>query len=400
MTNQKSLYGLPEKVEFCTKCVISNQRPASTVEMNSDGSKKLGIQIREGVCDACRFAETKEEIDWDARSEAFMQMLEPYRSKDGSHDVIVPSSGGKDSSFTAHVLKYKYGMNPLAVTWAPNMFTGAGWSNFNNLTRTGGVDSILVTPNGDLHRQLTKLAFLNLGHPFQPFIHGQKVIGPAMAEKFGIKLVVYGENQAEYGNPIEDNSSPFMTPDFFTSENPADMLFGGRSVKDILHSTNFKYGDFAHYIPLTEKRLVQSEIKMTYLGFFEKWDPQEVYYYAVENTGFRPSDDRSEGTYSRYTEIDDKIVPFHFYTTFIKFGIGRATYDACQEIRNGHIDREEAIQLVRKYDGELPVKWLDDFLEYIQIERGQFDEVIDAMRSPHLWRKDDLAWQLLQKLEE
>ena len=73
---------------------------------------------------------------------------------------------------------------------------------------------------------------------------------------------------------------------------------------------------------------------------------------------------RSEGTYSRYTEIDDKIVPIHFYTTFIKFGLGRASYDAAQEIRNGHIDRDEAISLVRKYDGEKP-KLAAGFLDYV-----------------------------------
>ena len=83
-------------------------------------------------------------------------------------------------------------MNPLAVTWAPNMFTDVGWSNFNSLTRIGGVDSVLITPNGPLHRHLTRLAFINLGHPFQPFVHGQKVVGPRLAKQLGIKLVVYG----------------------------------------------------------------------------------------------------------------------------------------------------------------------------------------------------------------
>ena len=105
-------------------------------------------------------------------------------------------------------------MNPLAITWAPNMFTRAGWLNFNNLSRIGGIDSFLYTPNGKLHSYLTRLAFINLGHPFQPFIHGQKIVGPKLAEKFGIKLIMYGENQAEYGNPIENNSDPFMEPFF------------------------------------------------------------------------------------------------------------------------------------------------------------------------------------------
>jgi N-acetyl sugar amidotransferase len=393
MTN--SLFGLPEVVKFCEKCVISNQRPASTVEMLSDGTRKVGINISNGICDACRFNEIKQnEINWDQRSSQLYDMLSVYRRNDGTHDVLVPSSGGKDSSYTAYLLKHKYDMNPLCITWAPNMFTEVGRSNLESLTIMGGLDSILYTPNGKLHRYLTKLAFKNLCHPFQPFIHGQKVIGPKLASKFGINLVVYGENQAEYGNPVDDNENPFMDFEFFSSEEPKKMKFGGKSVKEILNQTDFTYNDFSSYIPLSKNEVSSNSIKMTYLGYFEKWDPQSIYYYVSDNTGFKPATERSEGTYSRYTEIDDKIVPFHFYTTFIKFGIGRATYDACQEIRNGHIDRNEAVALVRKYDGEFPKKWLPDFLSYLDITEDDFNQIIDSNRSPHLWQKSENNFKL------
>ena len=134
--------------------------------------------------------------------------------------------------------------------------------------------------------------------------------------------------------------------------------------------------------------VVESKIQMIYLGYFEKWDPQECYYYSVDNTGFRPAYERSIGTYSRYTEIDDKIVPFHFYTTYIKFGIGRATYDASQEIRNNKITRDEGISLVKKYDSEFPKKYFKDFLKYINISEDLFFKTIDKNRSSHLWKKE------------
>ena len=394
-----SLFGLPDTVEYCEKCVISNQRPASTVEMMSDGTRKTGINITDGICDACRFNDLKiNAIDWDARSSQLYDLLSKYRKNDGTHDVLVPSSGGKDSSYTAFLLKHKYDMNPLCVTWAPNMFTDVGRHNLESLNSKGGLDSILYTPNGRLHRYLTKIAFTNLCHPVQPFIHGQKVIGPKLAAKFNISLVVYGENQAEYGNPIENNDNPFMDFEFFSSEEPRKMKFGGKSVAEIIDETDFTFEDFSSYIPLSEDEISAKSIKMTYLGYFEKWDPQSIYYFVSENTGFKPALERSEGTYSRYTEIDDKIVPFHFYTTFIKFGIGRATYDACQEIRNGHIDRAEAIQLVRKYDGEFPQKWLLDFLEYTSLSEDEFKEVIDRNRSPHLWEKSTQGYHLKHRI--
>lgn len=388
-------YGLPSEIKFCKKCVISNQRPNSTVEMRNKNKNKETIAFdKDGVCSACSFNSEKKEINWKEREEKLFELLEPHRSTDGSYDVLVPSSGGKDSAFAAHILKYKYKMNPLAITWAPNMFTRAGWNNFNNLSRIGGIDSFLYTPNGKLHSYLTKLAFTNLGHPFQPFVHGQKIIGPKMAQKFGIKLIMYGENQAEYGNPLEDNQDPFMKPDFFTIDNPLDMIIGGEKVEDIINTTQFTLNDFAPYIPPTPKQIEQSNTKVTYLGYFEKWDPQECYYYAVDNTGFMPSYERSIGTYSRYTEIDDKIVPFHFYMTYIKFGIGRATYDAAQEVRNGKITREEAVNLVSKFDGEFPEKYFEEFCEYIDISKKEFYDIVDSFRSPHLWYKKDGQWRL------
>ena len=103
-------------------------------------------------------------------------------------------------------MKYKYGLNPLTVTWAPHLYTDIGWNNFQNWSHVGGLDNILFTPNGKLHRLLTKLSFINLLHPFQPFIIGQRLIGPTIAQKFGIKYVFYGENQAEYGNEIKEES--------------------------------------------------------------------------------------------------------------------------------------------------------------------------------------------------
>ena len=396
-----SLYGLPENVEFCKACVISNQRPSSTVEFkNNDGKNKSGIFISDdGICDACNYNSKKSKINWEDREKQLFKFLQKYRKNNGDHDCIVPSSGGKDSSFTAHILKNKYKMNPLAVTWAPNMWTDVGFENFDNLSRIGGIDSLLITPNGKLHRYLTKNAFLNLGHPFQPFIHGQKIIGPKIAKKLNIPLIIYGENQAEYGNKLEDNLTHYMNNHFFSVEdnfNFKEIKFGGKSIKDILEEKKFKLNDFSTYFPLKKKEVVESKIQMIFLGYFEKWDPQECFYYASENTGFKPAKERSEGTYSKYTEIDDKIVPMHFYTTFIKFGIGRASYDAAQEIRNNKITREEGANLVKKFDGEFPKKYFNDFLNYIDISEDIFFKKIDDLRSPHLWKKINNEWSLKQ----
>jgi hypothetical protein len=121
-----------------------------------------------------------------------------------------------------------------------------------------------------------------------------------------------------------------------------------------------------------------------------------VYYYAVENTGFKARPFRTQGTYSKYNSIDDKIDDLHYFTTHIKFGIGRATYDASQEIRNNHLLREEGVALVKKFDGEFPDKYFNEIMEYLDINPEYFrNELCDRFRSPHLWGENDKnEWQL------
>ncbi|MEC4721337.1 N-acetyl sugar amidotransferase [Noviherbaspirillum sp. CPCC 100848] len=390
-------FGLPENVLFCKRCVISNQRPSSTVEFkHSSSDKKSTIGFDEhGICDACRYHEVKaQQIDWEKREEALIALLNKHRRNDGGYDIVVPGSGGKDSAFTAHVLKYKYGMNPLTVTWAPHKYTEIGWKNFENWMHVGGLDNILFTPNGKLHRYLTRQAFLNLLHPFQPFIVGQRIVGPQMGARFGIKLVMYGENQAEYGNNTDENFTPKMDRKFFSVGKSEQMVLGGKSIKNILSEGQFTLNDFAPYIPPSAEHLESQGVEVHYLGYYLKWDPQECYYYAVENTGFQANSERTEGTYSKYSSIDDKIDMFHYFTTLIKFGIGRATYDAAQEIRNGKISRAEGVHLVHKYDQEFPQKYFKEFLEYVDITAEEFFSVIDKFRSPHLWEHKDGKWKL------
>jgi len=394
---KQAYYGLPSEVKFCKKCVISNQRPSSTVEFkNTKGEKKSVINFTEdGVCSACVYHEEKETgIDWQEREDKLIELLSRFKSKDGSYDVIVPGSGGKDSAYTAHILKYKYGMNPLTVTWAPHLYTDIGWKNFQEWMHTGGLDNLLYTPSGKLHREMTRNAFHNLLHPFQPFIIGQRIIGPSLAKKFGVKLVMYGENQAEYGNAIEDNTNPVMKTDFFAADDPSQMKFGGLTMQEYIDTGRYTKDDFAPYIPPSREDLIDAGVEFHYLGYYLKWDPQECYYYAVDNTGFQANPVRTEGTYSKYSSIDDKIDPFHYFTTLIKFGIGRCTYDSAQEARNDKISREEAAYLVGKYDDEFPQKYFREFLEYIDTSEEEFWEIVDKHRSPHIWTKIDDEWKL------
>mgnify|MGYP003392986936 CR=1 FL=1 len=396
MGQYQTKYGLPESVYFCTSCVMSNQRPTSAVEFkHTIESKKTTMHIdKAGVCDACRVAEEKAKIDWKAREEQLLQLLDKHRSKDGSYDCLVPGSGGKDSAYQAHILKYKYGMNPLTVTWPPILYTEYGYKNWKNWVDSG-FDNITFTRNGKVMKLLTRLSIENLLHPFQTFMLGQKNLGPKIAAQYGISLIFYGENETEYGNPLAENATSLRDKSYYSFKHMDEIFLGGVSVKELKEKHGLKDGDILPYLPVQAEDVTRTNLEVHYLGYYLRWTPQEVYYYAVDNTGFKARPFRTQGTYSKYNSIDDKIDDLHYYTSFIKFGLGRASHDAAQEIRNRHITREEGVALVKRFDGEFPDRYFNEVMDYLEMKPERFHELCSEFRSEHLWGKDAAGnWQL------
>jgi hypothetical protein len=148
------------------------------------------------------------------------------------------------------------------------------------------------------------------------------------------------------------------------------------------------------FLPEDYRVIEQKQVEVHYLGYYLRWIPQEAYYYSVEHVNFQARPFRSQGTYSKYNSIDDKIDDLHFYTLFVKFGIGRATYDASQEIRNKHLTREEGVALVKKFDGEFPDKYFEEVMNHIELDPEHFTRLCDKYRPPHLWKKENGNWVL------
>jgi len=390
-------YGLPLDVKYCKKCTINNQRPSASIAYkNTKDESKRSISFGDdGICEACKWAEIKKDINWEDRKKELETLCNKYRRDDGRYDVLVPGSGGKDSVRAAHELKYNYGMNPLLVTWPPQLMTEMGRRNMDAWLDSGFA-CYTVTPNQKLHRLLSRLSFENLCHPFQPFTLGQNHAPMYLSTLLDIPLVMYGENGAEYGENIKQNEKPTHDESYYSSNAGLDELFlGGVSVQEIINKYDFSLADLKPYLPVNPYDIERTGTQMHFLGYYLKWHPQEEYYYSVENTDFLPNNARTEGSYSKYSSIDDKFDWLNLYTTHIKFGIGRATYDSAQEVRNGDITREEGISLIRRFDGEYPTLYLEDCCNYMGITVERFDEVIEEFRTPHLWEKDESGqWRL------
>jgi len=375
---------LPREVKFCKRCVMSNQRPRITFDKN-------------GICNACNYAEFKKTINWDARKKQFKELLDRYRSKDGAYDIIVPCSGGKDSSMIAHRLKYEYGMHPLCFTYSPPLYSQIGWQNLRRFI-DAGFDHYLITPNGRLNRALTKLGFILFGDHNEIFDYGVASLPFRLALLHNVKLVMFAENQeAEYGGITRDSLSPGRKWEdfqecYFSSTLDEMVRIGIEDgyITDPIHERTLDM--FRQPSP---EALNKAGIVMHWFGYYHHWTPQENYYYVSEHTGFQANPEgRMIGTYSKYAQLDDATDSFLYYMMHIKFGIGRATSDAAHEVRDGHITREEAIALVHRYDGEFPQKDFATFLDYVDLTESEFWEVVDRFRLPHIWEKKNGEWKL------
>ncbi|MFH2094378.1 MAG: N-acetyl sugar amidotransferase, partial [Bacteroidota bacterium] len=223
---------------------------------------------------------------------------------------------------------------------------------------------------------------------------GQKNFPPKVALRYNIPLVFYGESEAEYCNPLAETETSLRHKSYFTMRSLDKIYLGGVSINQLVNEYGLRLSDIMSFLPPHEDEIRSKKIEVHYLGYYLKWTPQEAYYYAVENTGFQARPFRTDGTYSKYNSIDDKIDDLHYYTAFIKFGVGRCTHDASQEIRNNHITRDEGVALVHKFDGEYPTRYIDEVLDYIGMDRRSFNDLCDRFRSPHLWEKGNGAWQL------
>jgi len=382
----RQLPQLPDKIQFCKRCVVSNQRPR--------------INFEDGLCGACRYADIKNSIDWKEREAQLKALCDKFRRTDGRYDVIVPASGGKDSARVAWELKTKYNMHPLTITWAPFEYTEIGYKNFRGFINDGGFNNLMAWPNGKVHKKLARLAFEALGDAWQPFAYGQMAYAFHVAKAFDIKLVFYGENgEAEYsGDPSVFNLSgmPYeiWKEKYFKGVTVRDLIDWGLHETDYFTKKDYDEPDLIFYEPPDAGSLQEKGIEFHWFSYYKKWIPQENYYLAAEHTGFSANPQRTEGTYSKYASLDDQMDGFHFYLAFIKFGIGRCTADASHEVRDGHITREEGVALVKKFDGEFPKLHFEKFLRYLDISEEEFWRVIDRYRSPKAWKKVDGQWRL------
>lgn len=340
-----------------------------------------------GRCNACVWTETKKWMDWGKRQAELEQLLSRYRNASGKFDCLVPVSGGKDGSYVAYNLKHKYGMNPLALTISPPLPLPLGEQNLRAFVDSG-YNHISVNPSYEAMRVLNRVGLLEMGFPYYGWLIAIQAGVIRMATQMGIGLIFYGEDgEVEYGGTTETDKNPIYSVQYMKKV----YLEGGYD--KVLLAAGVPEQDLFFFRFPADEELAQSPIEMTHWSYFENWDPYRNYLVAKEHCGLTEADTSNAGTFTNFSQNDQALYALHAYVMYLKFGFGRANQDASIEIRRGAMDRDQALNLVRLYDGQYPHEFLETYLDYYQLSKEKFDATLDHWANRDLFEKVDGYWK-------
>lgn len=356
-------------MKYCKECVMPDTKP----DLHFD---------EEGVCDACRSQEAKDKnIDWDKRKQEFLGIVERYKVHP-DYDCIIGVSGGKDSTFQV-VTMLELGLNPLCVVFEPTIPTEIGRKNLENLNNLG-VDLIHIKRNPIVYKKLAKEAFRRTGdNEWQNHI-GIFTTVPKMAVQFGIPLIIWGESpQIEYGGPA--SSKTRNTLDRQWLEEFGGLL--GNRISDMIGVDGLTKRDLSLYTYASDEDIHRVGVTGVFLGYYFKWDVRKVLTIS-KKYGFSVQDRPVETTYENFENLDCYSNHLHDYLKYVKYGFGRATDNACLDVRLGYISREEAVRLVNKYDGRYPTLAVKKYLEYTGFTQEEFDKIVDSYTNKRIFERD------------
>lgn len=348
----------------CQTCCMPNTRPDTP--------------FTGGICSACHSHAKRKDIDWDGRKKDLLALLGRHNGR-----CIVPSSGGKDSTFQVMTLK-ALGADVTVVTATTCHLTPIGRANIDNLARHAR--TIEYSPNKIVRAKLNRAGLEMVGDASWPE-HVSIFTTPFRAAmQLGIPLIFFGENpQALYGGPPGSEEAMTMTRRWVSE-------FGGflglRPV-DLIGYDGITERDMADYMTLPDMQVDGESLEAHFLGQYVPWDSHknaEVAYLAGMR-GEYPTPANwwcSENQDNAQTGLRD-------YLMFRKYGFGRGCQQISVDVRNGLISRAEAIKWIKMFDGGFPAVYagvpIREVLERIGITTGQLHRIMDRFTSWELFRR-------------
>jgi len=367
-------------LKWCTSCLTMSTRPR--IEFDETGR-----------CNACLWHERKKNLNWLDRHDELLNLLNKFKNKNKNFDCIVPVSGGKDGSYVSYQLKNKYKINPLCVTVSPPLPTPLGEKNLKAFVECGFSHISINCPHETM-RMINKIGFIEKGFPYYGWLIAIHTAVLRISALMDIPLIFYGEDgEVEYGGSTETSKSPYLTLDYIKRvwledgdyEKLTQML--NLDQKDLYF---FKFPDLSEF---------KTAPCITTWSYFENWDPYRNYLVAKQNCGLQELNESNIDTFTNFAQNDQYTYALHTYLMYLKFGFGRANQDASIEIRRGAMDRNQAVNLVKLYDGNLPEELIAIYLTYYKMSREEFNLIIDKWVNKKLFKKENNKWTPLFEIK-
>ena len=364
-------------MKYCKNCLQPDTRPG--IKFNEDG-----------VCYACLYEKEKEKIDWKSREKELKEIAEwAKKTSKGPYDCVIGVSGGKDSTFQAIYAKEKLGLHVLLVNEEPEQITEIGRKNIENLIQKG-FDIIKLRPNPKITKQLVKTAFLKYGNPMKSTEYPLWTSAYIIADKFDIPLIIQGENAAltlgvvntKLG--VDGNAMNVDGGNTLNGCNASDWVEDGLPLEDL----------YMYQFPDKEK-MAKKGIKAIWLQYYAKeWSQVYNADFSIARglLGRTVEDLHDLGRYRRYSSLDSNLHIVNQMLKYYKFGFGFATDEACYDIREGRLTRDDAIWLINEYDGKCGKQYIDEFCKYIEITEEEFWNTVDQYVNKELFEKKDGKW--------
>lgn len=369
-------------MKYCTRCLYpENARPTIFLD-------------EEGICSGCRNYERESEFDWEEREKALVEILEEYKSKARQsgqiYDCIIPVSGGKDSHYQVHLAKNVYGLNPLLVTYNHAYNTELGIRNLNNIVKQFNCDLIRVTTSPDSAKRISNYMLRKVGDITWHYHTGIFTFPFQIAVRWKIPLVLWGEvGYAKMTGLYNLEDLPE-----FTKWMRDEYEMRGIKIEDVIADadSSITEKDLQPLMFPSDEDMENVGVRGIYFGTYLPWDHLSITKQMVKNYQFKLASSERERTFSQFHKLDDHANDVHDYLKYLKFGYGRGTDHASQEIRAGRMTREEGIELASIYDSRRPSS-LDFYLDFLGLTEEELEDIIEHQRDESIWEKlSDGRW--------
>lgn len=347
-------------MKYCNRCLYPENHA-------------LNLIIDElGVCSGCRVHEEKYLIDWDRKESELKSLLSAYKSRPGtSYDCVIPVVGSGDDFFVVDLVKNKFGLNPLLVTYNTHFSTKVGVRNLARLISKLDCDHMMSTVGPDTVKEITKLTLEKFGDMYWHVLAGSQTFPVQVATKLDIPLVIWGVNGwLDQVGMFSHHDRVEMTKK--VRKEHALRCYDAESLLGLSDKVTKK--DLQAYTYPSDEQLERSRVRGIYIGNFVFWDSQKQTESMISKYGYETN--IQERTYNTYESVHcANNAGVHDYIKYLKYGYGKVFDHVARDIRLKRLSKKQGLELIKEYLSVKP-KSLTTFLNWIGITEEEFSSLI------------------------